>query len=719
MVGRLLDGRYEILSRLARGGMATVYRAQDRRLTRTVAVKVMHDGLGDDADFARKFDREARSAATLSNPHVVSVFDQGMENGRPWIVMEFVTGCTLRHMITREAPLPPLRALDMMESLASALASAHEAGLVHRDVKPENVLISDRGQVKVADFGLARAITAQTATATQGLLIGTVSYLPPELVTSGRADARSDVYSAGVVLFEMLTGKKPHAGETPIQVAYSHVHNDIPAPSTLLAGNDPRSMDSRRIIPPYLDELVVACTRRDPALRPRDGRELLHLVRQARKALGHGILDDPQLTGVMGASMRAAEPATAVQPAVEERTEVVQLRQAEPALPASGVAGGLAAAAAIGVGAAASSPTGQQAALLGQPRAEQPHVPESSSAHREPVAAGPDAGWAPRSPVSPARPSGASAVRGGPDLAAERRRRVLRRRRAVVLSLLTLLLALGLALGAYWYAEGRYTAMPALTSARQAEAQRIAGANGFTTEVVQQYSETVPKGTVISTDPAAGEKVLKESTVEVVVSRGPERHAMPSLVGLNREQASKAITDAQLVVGEVGEKYSETVPAGIVATVSQSPGTSLKPGTRINLVMSKGPQPVPVEDFTGKSADQARTALQNAGFTVKTSEKNDDKVAAGRVISQDPREGLGKKGDTITLVVSKGPVMVAVPAVAGQSEAAATKALKDKGFQVSVVHATPEWLRDDKVKAASPTQGKLAKQGSTVTLWVI
>ena len=162
LVGHVLDGRYEILSRLARGGMATVYRAHDRRLTRTVAVKVMHDGLGDDAEFARKFDREARCAATLSNPHVVSVFDQGVDDGRPYIVMEFVTGCTLRHIITREAPIPPLRALEMMESVASALSSAHEAGLVHRDVKPENVLISERGQVKVADFGLARDVTAAT-----------------------------------------------------------------------------------------------------------------------------------------------------------------------------------------------------------------------------------------------------------------------------------------------------------------------------------------------------------------------------------------------------------------------------------------------------------------------------------------------------------------------------------------------------------------------------
>ncbi len=179
LVGDVLDGRYEVLQRLARGGMATVYRAWDRRLERIVAIKVMHDGLGDDADFVAKFDREARAAARLCDQNVVSIFDQGYDHGRPYIVMEFVEGSTLRSIITRDAPMTPLRAIQMIEPVAAALAVAHDAGLVHRDVKPENVLISDRGAVKVADFGLARTVSSQTSTSTQGLLIGTVSYLAP------------------------------------------------------------------------------------------------------------------------------------------------------------------------------------------------------------------------------------------------------------------------------------------------------------------------------------------------------------------------------------------------------------------------------------------------------------------------------------------------------------------------------------------------------------
>ena len=292
LVGRLLDGRYQITERLARGGMATVYRAVDTRLTRTVAVKVMHVGLGDDAEFARKFDREARAAAKLSHPNVVAVFDQGRDiveghSSRPYIVMEYVDGRTLRDVINREAPLTPLRALEAIEPVLAALAAAHDAGLVHRDVKPENVLISDRGQVKVADFGLAKAISSQTSTATQGLLIGTVSYLPPELVVAGQADARSDVYSAGVVLFELLTGLKPHTGDTPIQVAYAHVHKDVPPPSTFPTAGP---------IPPYLDALVARATARNASARPQDAREFLDPGATGGGVAPAGAAGGPELT---------------------------------------------------------------------------------------------------------------------------------------------------------------------------------------------------------------------------------------------------------------------------------------------------------------------------------------------------------------------------------------------------------------------------------------
>ena len=275
LVGRVVDGRYRIGPRIARGGMASVYEATDLRLDRVCAVKVMHPGLGDDEEFAARFVREARSAARLDHPNVVAVFDQGHDDGTVFLVMEYVAGHTLRDVIRKESPMSPSRALALVEPILSALAHAHRAGLIHRDVKPENVLIADDGRVKVADFGLAKAVSADTQhTATGGVLIGTVSYLAPELVVDGRSDARADVYAAGVLIYELLTGSKPHEGESPIAVAYKHVHEDVPPPSRSAPG-----------IPAYLDALVARATARDLDQRPADAGVLLHQVHRVGQAL--------------------------------------------------------------------------------------------------------------------------------------------------------------------------------------------------------------------------------------------------------------------------------------------------------------------------------------------------------------------------------------------------------------------------------------------------
>ena len=293
MIGRVLDGRYRVGPRIARGGMATVYEATDLRLDRVCALKIMHSGLGDDDEFAARFVREARSAARLSHPHVVGVFDQGDDDGTLFLAMEYIPGHTLRDLIRKESPMSPAKALAVIDPVLSALAAAHAAGMIHRDVKPENVLLADDGRVKVADFGLARAISAETQhTATGGVLIGTVSYLSPELVVDGKADARSDVYAAGVVLYEMLTGRKPHEGESPIQVAYKHVHEDVPPPSKIVRG-----------LPAYVDALVARATARDRELRPADARVLLHQVRRVRAALDDNLVDDPELTADLTPAM--------------------------------------------------------------------------------------------------------------------------------------------------------------------------------------------------------------------------------------------------------------------------------------------------------------------------------------------------------------------------------------------------------------------------------
>ena len=274
LVGSTVDGRYRVLSLLARGGMATVYEALDLRLDRVVALKIMHPHLAHDQAFVSRFQREAKAAARLTHGHVVAVYDQGEDNGLIYLAMEYVPGRTLRDVLRQYGPLTPAQALVFLDPVLEALAAAHAAGFVHRDIKPENVLISDDGRVKVADFGLARAVEANGESVTQGMIIGTVAYLSPEQVERGEADGRSDVYAAGILLFEMITGQVPHAGESPLSVAYQHVNSDVPPPSTI-----------RGDIPPEVDALVVTATRRDASLRYQNAFDFLADVRRVRTSL--------------------------------------------------------------------------------------------------------------------------------------------------------------------------------------------------------------------------------------------------------------------------------------------------------------------------------------------------------------------------------------------------------------------------------------------------
>jgi serine/threonine protein kinase len=269
LLGRVVDGRYAVTARIARGGMATVYLALDRRLDREVALKVMHAHLADDPQFTARFIREARSAARLSHPGVVAVFDQGEDDGLLYLAMEYLEGRTLREVLGELGALTPGEALDVLEPALDALGAAHAAGIVHRDIKPENVLLTDDGRVKVADFGLARAASAVTSTS--GVLMGTAAYLAPELIAEGVADARCDVYAVGVMLFEMLTGRQPFSGDVPLRVAYRHVHEDVPAPSAVVGP-----------LPEPLDVLVTTATARNPGRRPADATALLALERAAR-----------------------------------------------------------------------------------------------------------------------------------------------------------------------------------------------------------------------------------------------------------------------------------------------------------------------------------------------------------------------------------------------------------------------------------------------------
>ncbi len=658
-VGRLLDGRYRIDAAIARGGMAGVYEAHDLRLDRTVAVKIMHAGLGDgtsgDDDFAARFVREARAAARLSHPNVVSVYDQGDDDGTLYLAMELVPGHTLRDTIAKEAPMAPERALALLDPVLSALASAHRAGLVHRDVKPENVLIAAEPgapgtRVKVADFGLAKAVSADTQhTATNGVLIGTVSYLAPELVVDGKADARADVYAIGVILYELLTGTKPHTGESPIQVAYRHVHHDVPLPSASVPG-----------IPAYVDALVARATTRDPSLRPADAGVLLHHVHRVGQALRDGIEDDPDLVADLlpSAPRPPAESERDTDTSPEPMDDLRE--QVRPAAPLSPVA--------------ARPPTSRP-----------PRESTTVIGHDEP----------PR-----------------------------RRRRGLVLLLVAALVAAAVGGGAYWFGWARYTSAPSVEGLQQAAAEDKIEEAGLEVEVAEpSYSESVPKGEVIESDPAAGERILPGDPVTIVVSLGPERYDVPDLSGLTVEEAGDALADVKMVVGKTTEKWSETVPEGQVIRSDPDFGTksarNLPVDTAVGLVVSLGRKPIKVKDYTGKDADDATAKLEALGLKVEvTDTEHSDTVDEGDIISQTPTDGTLYKDDVVEIVVSEGPELIEVPAVRYDSTDDAVDNLEDLGFTVRIEKAQI-YLTGSTAWSTNPGAGELVEKGSTITLYVV
>jgi serine/threonine protein kinase/beta-lactam-binding protein with PASTA domain len=663
LIGRVLDGRYRVGPKIARGGMATVYEATDLRLDRTVAVKVMHEGLADDDEFVRRFQREARSAAKLAHHNVVAVFDTGEDSGTLFLVMEYVPGLTLRDLIRKEAPMAPGKALAVIEPVLGALAAAHDAGILHRDVKPENVLLADDGRVKVADFGLARAINSETQhTATGGVLIGTVSYLSPELVVDGKADARADVYAAGVIIYEMLTGHKPHQADSPIQVAYKHVHEDIPAPSAAVPG-----------IAPYVDALVARATSRDTALRPADARVLLHQVRRVRNALDQGVLDDPDLvadltpTGPIGGRTGVGTATGELPLQVIEPQELAEIAEYQR-----------------------DSRTEHTDAVYDQERDRVRAAPPAppSTARRAPV---------PGPPPPPAR----------------------RRRRGAAWLVVVLVLAVAAALAGWYFGIARYTVTPGVIDVSQSVAKTRLDQAGLGLRIKgTAYSETIGKGNVVSTDPAPGDRVAKEGTVGAVISKGPERHQVPDVRGKTLDDAQQLLQDDKLSYGHEVQRYDDTVAKGLVVTTDPAPGTTLRRDSAVDVVVSKGPKPIAIPDFTGKPAVRAKQRLTALGFKVDATEVNSDTVPLGKVVSQSPRTGAGAKGDKITLVVSKGPVLVAVPNVKGAGLQAATDRLTAAGFKVKVQHASL-FVGLMYVVGSDPSAGTMARKGSTVTVSIV
>ena len=624
LTGEVIDGRYQLTRVVASGGMATIYAALDLRLDRQVAVKVMHPHLAQDEQFVTRFIREAKAAASLSHPNIVSVLDQGWNQGGVpcvFIVMELVEGATLRDYLHEQGALPVERALQIMSPVASALAAAHKLGIVHRDVKPENILVSKEGRIKIADFGLARgALLGNTMTAESSVILGSVSYLSPEQVQRGVADARSDVYSLGIVLFEVLTGQKPYQGEDPVQIAIRHVNERVPAPSTI-----------NPALSPDVDALVLSATDIDPDKRPRDAGVLLEKIRELSEKL------DP-------------------------RKRQLSLELDLPPLP------------------------------IKQPVRER-KAKNSSPAKKE------------ETPVKKEKTA--------PTKKKQLSSRVRRNRRIAA----SIAIFLGIGVWYVFLGPGSKVVVPSLAGLTVKEAKSTLEDLGLNLDIAQEeFSEVIPDGKIITSDPAGGGRVSPNGTVGVIISKGQERYSVPTVQGLKLEVAEQLLKENKLVLGEVKEEFSNEFPQGFIMRSTPAAGERIKRNSQVTLFVSKGIEQIALSDYKGKSGEQALNELTDAGFDVKTKYVFSEDLPVGAVISQTPGAGEADKGSAITLLVSKGSEFVFIPNIFSVSETKAIAALKDQDLKVVVKKVGNK--KNKVVTNVSPKVGTKVKRGSTVTITV-
>ncbi|GAA1842355.1 Stk1 family PASTA domain-containing Ser/Thr kinase [Brevibacterium marinum] len=631
LIGTVLNDRYRIDAKIARGGMAMVYRGTDLRLDREIAIKVMHEHLIGDETFVERFRREAINAGRLTHPNLVAIHDQARDGDTVYLVMEYLPSVTLRRELKHRATFTPRQAIVVLDAILAALEAVHSTGIIHRDLKPDNVLLGTDGQVKLADFGLARAVTTATTTKT---LIGTVGYVAPELVTRTGADARTDLYTVGIMFYEMLTGMQPYTDDVPIQVAYRHVHDSVPPPSEQVTG-----------LSPLLDALVLWATSKDPEDRPDDASQFRNALAEAHAEMNESELDfgDPDAEPGKHSSALTASIALGADAPKEKRSRTDEIPylddddEEEAAEEESGTAeetdvvdddtddGAAAAGAGAGVG-----PNSDHDTDDGQDHDEgdEKHSHDDKSAT--------------------AAAAGAASASSAP---------VRRRRRRLATTIGAGLLVLVLIA---WLVIAN---LPAPTSIVPAE---LAGKDldevtsqieetGLETQPKKVYDDSVPAGTVIGTQPVGGSELAPDSTVTVVVSKGEEMFEVPKLEGLNTEDAEAALKKADLAVGKVDEQYSDSVDQDVVISASKKSGEELSKDSEVDLVVSRGEKPIPVPNVEGLTFDAAYATLAKRGFRVGKDEVFSDDVPKGKIVSQWPTSSKSKPDNSLIIVrVSKG-----------------------------------------------------------------
>lgn len=639
-----MDKRYLIERRVARGGMATVYEATDQRLERPVAIKIMHPHLAEDGDFTKRFIQEARQAARLAHPNIVNVFDQGQDGPITFIVMEYLPGITLRELLQDFGALTPAQTVDIVRAVLQGLDAAHTAGIVHRDLKPENVLLADDGRIKIADFGLARASTHNTATSQA--LLGTIAYLSPELISRGEADLRSDIYALGIMMFEMLTGAQPYQGDQAVTIAYQHQNDIVPRPSS-----------KNPAIPALFDELVDWCTRRSADERPPHARAVLEHLVEIEKLLGAETLS----TATMDLNQTIA---------MTQRMSPMDIQDTEVLDSKSAVFEGL-----------------------------EPAPTQSVTVTEAP----------PQEPVRERKPP--------------------RGRGLAVLGTLVLLLVLGGGGAAAWWwftGPGALVTVPDVAggSVLEATATLVEAELSVADTVLEEFDLVLPEGTVKGTNPSAGAEVEKQTEIRLIVSLGPNPVAVPAISGQSLADVELALQEVNLILGPTSEEFNDFVAEGSVLRLvdenneTLAAGSQVLAGSTLNAVLSAGPLP----DVTGLPVDEARETLDAVGVNgvVGGDGAFSDTVPEGYVVEVSlPAGATIRPGDTLTLIVSRGPELVMIPDLVGETIADAKEVLEGLGLEVEVRSEFPEsdWDRSfARVTSLSPSSGQEVAKGTLVII---
>ena len=615
-IGRLLDGRYRVDDLVARGGMATVYRATDTRLARTVAVKILSGTFANDPDFVARFSQEARASAALTHPNVVAVHDQGVAEGFPFLVMEFVAGRTIRDVVHDSGPLTSAHALEIMTSVLAGLGAAHAAGFIHRDIKPENVLITDSGHVKVTDFGLARVIDdTPVSDSTGAVLLGTMAYLSPEQVQQQSLDQRSDVYSAGILLFEMLTGRVPFTGTSPLDVAYMHVNQDVPAPSSFQPD-----------VPPAVDHLVLAATHRNPNDRLHSAEAFLDGVNRAAQAVpaveALTTVIPVNQTLVLEAPTRGAHRASAAQPAQPSQvvrhshTRRIAVKKKHRRRRAVVILALLAIVGIVGY-----KVTGSYVAMpqvvgltVDEAKTKVSQVGLTSLVTKD------FSETIPSGTVLSTIPDAGVKARKGRDV--------------------TIVISKG---------QERYIIPKDLAGTDPSKAQNeLEDLTLNVTGTKQVYDDKIKIGQVVRTAPAGGTKVKRETGVVLYVSKGPAPVTIPGLAGQPLSTVKAQLSKLGLKSEVVSEVFDAS-PEGSVISSDPAPGQVVPRGSTVNLTVSKGPPLIAVPDVVGKKKAAAIKLLEDAGFTV-VAVNMWSYVVLNEVWEQSVKAGtLAPRGSTITI----------------------------------------------------------------------